>query len=113
MSVLEYSSFCRKYNFRDYPVVAGICLPDGLSLEDIELSAWRPPGVKTVEQDWIVVDSIDDLFKDNTQTRVFMDGRYSVDIYLPQRDFSFLHFSTAKSTEDFEIKNAEFAVASM
>ena len=68
----------RGLSYRDYPVVAGVCLPEGLSTDEIKLTAWRPPGVSTQADGWIFVDSIDEVFADNTMSRAHLDGRYVI-----------------------------------
>lgn len=56
-------------------MVAGVCLPEGLTLTDINLFGWRPPAVETPADGWIVVDTMEELFQDETMTRVFQEGR--------------------------------------
>lgn len=53
-------------------------MPEGITLDDINLVAVRPPPiprVKTPEDGWIEVDSIEKLFEDSTMSRVYMEGR--------------------------------------
>ena len=57
------------------PVVIGICLPGGIDVSQVKLWARRPPNVITPNDGWIVVDTLDEVFADDTMTRVFVDGR--------------------------------------
>ena len=64
------------FYFRGNSVVAGICLPEGTTVEDLKLYSNRPPGVSTSTDGFTRVDTIDEVFADQTMTRIFVDGRY-------------------------------------
>ena len=53
----------------------GVCLPAGIDLSQVKLWARRPPNVITPNDGWIVVDTLDEVFADDTMTRVYVDGR--------------------------------------
>ena len=56
-------------------MVAGICLPEGTTVADLKLYSNRPPGVSTSTDGFTRVDTIDEVFADQTMTRIFVDGR--------------------------------------
>ena len=61
--------------YRDDPVVIGICLPVGLPLTQVHLLGVRPPDIVTPFDGWIIVNSLDELFEDDTMTSLYVDGR--------------------------------------
>ena len=65
----------RFYLHRDGPVVIGLCLPEGVDPSEVRLWGNRPPDVVTPNDGWIVVDTLDEVFADDTMTRVYVDGR--------------------------------------
>ena len=52
-----------------------MCLPDGITAENLKLSAYRPPASHVPNDGWRVVESLDEIFADDTMTRVYIDGR--------------------------------------
>ena len=53
-------------------MVIGLCLHVGLQPTQVQLLGVRPPDIVTPFDGWVVVDTLDEVFDDDTMTRVYV-----------------------------------------